>query len=88
MHAEEKPHTMSPMFGKFSPKVGIDLGTTSVLVYIPGQGVVLNEPSVVAVSDSGEVLAVGSEAKLMIGRTQNQSARISLCVMALLLTTA
>lgn len=57
------------MLHKLTPKVGIDLGTTSVLVYIPGQGVVLNEPSVVAVSDNSEVLAVGSEAKLMIGRT-------------------
>jgi rod shape-determining protein MreB len=57
------------MFGNFTPKVGIDLGTTNILVYVPGQGVVLNEPSVVAVSDDNEVLAVGSEAKQMIGRT-------------------
>ncbi len=57
------------MWGKLIPKVGIDLGTTSVLVYIPGQGVVLNEPSVVAVSNNSEVLAVGIEAKQMIGRT-------------------
>ncbi len=57
------------MWGKLTPKVGIDLGTTSVLVFIPGQGVVLNEPSVVAVSDQSEVLAVGAEAKEMIGRT-------------------
>ncbi len=53
----------------FSPKIGIDLGTTSILVYVPGQGVVLNEPSVVAVSDNNQVLAVGIEAKKMIGRT-------------------
>lgn len=57
------------MFGNFTPKVGIDLGTTSILVYVPGQGIVLNEPSVVAVSDDNQVLAVGTEAKLMIGRT-------------------
>ncbi len=57
------------MFNKFSPKIGIDLGTTNVLVFVPGEGVVLNEPSVVAVSDDSEVLAVGSEAKRMIGRT-------------------
>lgn len=57
------------MFGRFTPKVGIDLGTTNVLVFIPEQGIVLNEPSVVAVSDDNEVLAVGAEAKLMIGRT-------------------
>lgn len=56
------------MWGKLTPKVGIDLGTTSVLVYVPGQGVVLNEPSVVAV-DGNDVLAVGAEAKEMIGRT-------------------
>ena len=57
------------MFANFTPKVGIDLGTTNILVFIPGQGIVLNEPSVVAVSDDNKVLAVGSEAKLMIGRT-------------------
>lgn len=57
------------MFGQLTPKVGIDLGTTNILVFIPGQGVVLNEPSVVAVGDDNKVLAVGSEAKLMIGRT-------------------
>lgn len=57
------------MFGRLTPKVGIDLGTTSVLVFVPGRGVVLNEPSVVAVSDDNQILAVGNEAKLMIGRT-------------------
>jgi len=51
-------------------KVGIDLGTTNVLVYVPKQGIVVNEPSVVAISkDDGRVLAVGAEAKEMIGRT-------------------
>lgn len=57
------------MFSRMTPKIGIDLGTTNILVYVPGRGVVLNEPSVVAVSDDNEVLAVGKEAKLMIGRT-------------------
>ncbi|MFM2339785.1 MAG: hypothetical protein RLZZ360_421 [Candidatus Parcubacteria bacterium] len=57
------------MFDRFAPKIGIDLGTTSVLVYIPGHGIVLNEPSVVAVGDNRQVLAVGAEAKAMIGRT-------------------
>jgi len=57
------------MFRSLTPKLGIDLGTTNVLVYVPGQGVVLNEPSVVAVSDDNQVLAVGAEAKRMIGRT-------------------
>ena len=54
----------------FSPKLGIDLGTTNVLVFVPGKGVVLNEPSVVAVqSKTNKVLAIGNEAKKMIGRT-------------------
>ena len=54
----------------FSPKLGIDLGTANTLVFVPKKGVVLNEPSVVAVSkDNGEILAVGLEAKNMIGKT-------------------
>jgi rod shape-determining protein MreB len=57
------------MLPRFTPKIGIDLGTTNVLVYVPGQGIVLNEPSVVAVSDDNRVVAVGAEAKRMIGRT-------------------
>lgn len=52
------------------PKLGIDLGTTYTLVYVPGRGVVLREPSVVAVSEqANKILAVGDEAKEMIGRT-------------------
>jgi len=51
-------------------KIAIDLGTTSTLMYVPGRGIVLNEPSVVAVSkDENAVLAIGNEAKEMIGRT-------------------
>lgn len=54
----------------FSKRLGIDLGTANTLVYVPGKGVVLNEPSVVAVSEQdNRVLAVGLEAKGMIGRT-------------------
>jgi rod shape-determining protein MreB len=53
----------------FTPKVGIDLGTTNVLVFIDGKGIVLNEPSVVAVSETNEIVAVGVEAKRMLGRT-------------------
>lgn len=54
----------------FSPRLGIDLGTTNVLVFVPKKGVVLNEPSVVAVSsENNKVLAIGSEAKQMVGRT-------------------
>ncbi len=59
----------APM-GFFSKKLGIDLGTTSTLVYVPGQGIVLNEPSVVAVSEEdNRIMAIGLEAKSMIGRT-------------------
>lgn len=54
----------------FIKKVAIDLGTTNVLVHIPKRGIVINEPSVVAISrDDRQVLAVGAEAKEMIGRT-------------------
>ncbi|HEY4517231.1 MAG TPA: rod shape-determining protein [Candidatus Paceibacterota bacterium] len=56
----------------FSPKLGIDLGTTTILVFVPGKGIVLNEPSVVAVSRDNKILAIGSEAKNMIGRTPEE----------------
>lgn len=53
----------------FTSKLGIDLGTASTLVYLPGKGIVLNEPSVVAVSlVDNKVVAVGSEAKDMVGK--------------------
>lgn len=56
--------------GLFSKDMGIDLGTANSLVYLRGKGIVLREPSVVAIErDSGQVLAVGEEAKQMIGRT-------------------
>jgi rod shape-determining protein MreB len=54
----------------FSKKLGIDLGTANTLVYLPGKGIVLNEPSVVAVSEQDNtILAIGLEAKGMIGKT-------------------
>ena len=54
----------------FSSDIGIDLGTASVLVYVKGKGIMLNEPSVVAVDkQSGKMLAVGEEAQQMLGRT-------------------
>ena len=57
-------------WGGFSQDIGIDLGTANTLVHLKGKGIVLREPSVVAVrKDTGEVLAVGSDAKSMIGRT-------------------
>lgn len=54
----------------FSKKLGIDLGTVNTLVYLPGKGIVLNEPSVVAVSEQDNtILAIGAEAKEMVGKT-------------------
>lgn len=54
----------------FNQKIGIDLGTANTLVFVPKKGIVLNEPSVVAVSEQDKkILAVGAEAKEMIGRT-------------------
>ena len=53
-----------------SKKLGIDWGTTSVLVFVPGKGIVLNEPSVVAISEEdNKILAIGLDAKKMIGKT-------------------
>ena len=60
---------------RLSGSMGIDLGTANTLVYVHGRGIVLNEPSIVAVDDyTGRVLAVGNDAKRMVGRTP---ARIS-----------
>jgi rod shape-determining protein MreB len=54
----------------FQSKIGIDLGTANTLVFLPGKGIVINEPTVVAISlDDNKVLAVGQEAKDMLGRT-------------------
>ena len=54
----------------FAKDIGIDLGTANVLIYIKGQGIVLNEPSIVAIdSDTKKILAVGKEAREMLGRT-------------------
>jgi rod shape-determining protein MreB len=56
--------------GFFSRKLGIDLGTANTLVFMPGKGIILNEPSVVAVSEQdNKILAIGFEAKDMIGKT-------------------
>lgn len=61
---------MLNLFGSLSRDMGIDLGTANTLVHVKGRGIVLREPSVVAIQrDTGEVLAVGEEAKQMIGRT-------------------
>ena len=54
----------------FQNKIGIDLGTANVLVHVPKRGIIINEPTVVAISiDDNKVLAVGQEAKEMLGRT-------------------
>ena len=54
----------------FAKDIGIDLGTANVLIYIKGQGIVLNEPSVVAIdSETRKPLAVGKDAREMLGRT-------------------
>ncbi|PCI59709.1 MAG: rod shape-determining protein [Kordiimonadales bacterium] len=63
---------LSKLLGMFSSDMAIDLGTANTLVYVKGRGIVLNEPSVVAIkSEQGRdrVIAVGDEAKLMLGRT-------------------
>ncbi len=61
---------MMNIFGSFSRDMGIDLGTANTLVHVKGKGIVLREPSVVAIQrDTGDILAVGEEAKQMIGRT-------------------
>jgi len=59
-----KPHYM------FENKIGIDLGTANTLVFVPKKGIIINEPTVVAISiEDNRVLAVGQEAKEMLGRT-------------------
>jgi rod shape-determining protein MreB len=64
---------LDPILGWFSSDLAIDLGTANTLVYVKGKGIVLSEPSVVAVRKNGrgtnKVLAVGKEAKMMLGRT-------------------
>jgi rod shape-determining protein MreB len=58
------------LFGRFSQDMGIDLGTANTLVHVAGRGVVLREPSVVAIDkETNSVRAVGDEAKMMVGRT-------------------
>lgn len=58
------------LFGNISHDIGIDLGTAYCLVYVKGQGIVINEPSVVAINKrTKQILAIGSEAKKMVGRT-------------------
>src|SRR3989344_1478875 len=61
---------LDKFYQKFSKDIGIDLGTANTLVYVKGKGIVINEPSVVAVNKrTKQILAIGSEARRMVGRT-------------------
>src|SRR3989344_1682122 len=61
---------LSRIFGRFSQDMGIDLGTANTLVYVKDKGIVINEPSVVAINTrTDQIIAVGEEAKKMIGKT-------------------
>lgn len=70
-HQEKGENSIMSFFARlFSRDIGIDLGTANTLVYVRGKGIILREPSVVAIRrDTGAILAVGEEAKKMIGRT-------------------
>lgn len=58
------------IFGNLSKDIGIDLGTANTLIYVRGKGIVINEPSVVAINKkTGQILAIGKEAKRMVGKT-------------------
>ncbi len=61
---------LNKLFGYLSHDIGIDLGTANTLVYVKGKGIVINEPSVVALNKkTGRILAIGKEAKKMVGKT-------------------
>ncbi|MBI2633996.1 MAG: rod shape-determining protein [Parcubacteria group bacterium] len=61
---------LGKLFGLFSKDIGIDLGTANTLVYVKGRGIVINDPSVVAINQkTNQILAVGADAKKMVGRT-------------------
>ncbi len=61
---------INKLLGAFSKDIGIDLGTANTLVYVRGRGIVINEPSVVAVNQkTGQIVAIGNDAKKMVGRT-------------------
>jgi len=61
---------LNRFFGHFAKDIGVDLGTVNTLIYVKGRGIVINEPSLVAVNKkTGQILAIGREAKKMLGRT-------------------
>ena len=65
-----KKKIIESVFGRFSQDIGIDLGTANTLVFVRGRGIVINEPSVVAVNKrTGQILAIGKNAKRMVGKT-------------------
>ena len=67
---QEKQKTAKGGFFNFSTDIGVDLGTASILIYVKGKGIVLNEPSVVALDQTtNEIIAVGESARRMLGRT-------------------
>src|SRR5207244_2148024 len=69
-HSNSRMHNLRSLFSMFSSDLAIDLGTANTLVYARGKGIVVNEPSIVAINKiTGEVEAVGKEAKEMLGRT-------------------
>jgi rod shape-determining protein MreB and related proteins len=70
MRSNGRVSLLQRLLNRFGRDIGIDLGTANTLVHVSGRGVLLREPSVVAINkDNGEVVAVGEEAKRMIGRT-------------------
>lgn len=70
MRSNGRSGFLKHLFSRLGRDIGIDLGTANTLVHVAGRGVLLREPSVVAINkDTGEVLAVGEEAKRMLGRT-------------------
>ena len=70
----------------FGRDIAIDLGTATVIAYVKGKGIVLREPSVVAVdNNTNEVLAVGSEARKMLGRTPGKIKAIKPMILPFLL---
>src|SRR3989344_3594467 len=61
---------LNRLLGIFSKDIGIDLGTANTLVYVRNEGIIINEPSIVALNQkTGQILAIGQEARKMVGRT-------------------
>ncbi|MFY9493356.1 MAG: rod shape-determining protein [Minisyncoccia bacterium] len=68
---------LNRIFGHFAKDIGVDLGTVNTLIYVKGRGIVVNEPSLVAINKkTGQVLAIGREARKMVGRTPGHIAAI------------